>query len=455
VKLKKMSVTGLFGLFNHEVPFNLEDRLTLIHAPNGFGKTVILKLISAFFGGSLSAFREYEYRTIIFEFDVGDKVTIDQIPVQTETAIPARRRVERTFKITYEDGAEQRIYDSEEWRSSENLRNFNSPSSVERFIPQLHRTATDRWYDSSRGDTLSLPEVVERYDAALPRSVRSRVRIPEWLEQVRGAFNCRLINTQRLYTTEKTERHGQSDETTTLTVKTYSSDLATQISRTLATGAVVAQVLDQTFPNRILASMKSVDPLPSEHTLRTELSELVKRREQLASVGLLDSPEASDLMFHDQFDDNTRRLFTVYIDDTSRKLHVYADMLAKLQLFVDILNSRLQFKPMIIDKEAGFKFIDRRNKRIAPEHLSSGEQHELVLNFDLLFKSEKNTLILIDEPEISLHIAWQKRFIPDLERIIQLTGIDAVLCTHSPQLVGGYMNLAVQLRGPDDAQFDD
>jgi len=54
------------------------------------------------------------------------------------------------------------------------------------------------------------------------------------------------------------------------------------------------------------------------------------------------------------------------------------------------------------------------------ESLSSGEQHELVLLYDLLFKTKKDTLLLVDEPEISLHIAWQKQFLSDLRRIIAL-----------------------------------
>ena len=34
--------------------------------------------------------------------------------------------------------------------------------------------------------------------------------------------------------------------------------------------------------------------------------------------------------------------------------------------------------------------------------LSSGEQHELVLAYDLLFKVKEKSLVLIDEPELSL-----------------------------------------------------
>lgn len=86
---------------------------------------------------------------------------------------------------------------------------------------------------------------------------------------------------------------------------------------------------------------------------------------------------------------------------------------------------------------------------VDPKDLSSGEQHELVLFFDLIFGQSEGRLILIDEPEISLHIAWQKRFIPDIKRIIALSPMDVVISTHSPQLISHYRNL-VETLGVDD-----
>ena len=47
MRIKKVIVKGLFGTFNHEITLNLKDRITIIHAPNGYGKTTILKLIDA------------------------------------------------------------------------------------------------------------------------------------------------------------------------------------------------------------------------------------------------------------------------------------------------------------------------------------------------------------------------------------------------------------------------
>jgi predicted ATPase len=56
---------------------------------------------------------------------------------------------------------------------------------------------------------------------------------------------------------------------------------------------------------------------------------------------------------------------------------------------------------------------------------------------------------MIDEPELSLHVAWQKTFIESLRRIIALNGFDVILATHAPALVAKHLSLAVEL-GPVD-----
>ena len=41
MKIKEISVLNLFGLFDHTIEFKLEDHITIIHGPNGFGKTIL------------------------------------------------------------------------------------------------------------------------------------------------------------------------------------------------------------------------------------------------------------------------------------------------------------------------------------------------------------------------------------------------------------------------------
>ena len=73
--------------------------------------------------------------------------------------------------------------------------------------------------------------------------------------------------------------------------------------------------------------------------------------------------------------------------------------------------------------------------------LSSGEQHEIVLLFELLFETKPNSLILIDEPELSLHVAWQREMLKDLQEIADLSDFRAILATHSPQIINDRWDL--------------
>jgi predicted ATP-dependent endonuclease of OLD family len=78
--------------------------------------------------------------------------------------------------------------------------------------------------------------------------------------------------------------------------------------------------------------------------------------------------------------------------------------------------------------------------------LSSGEQHFFVLFFRLIFiDSNQNKLVLIDEPELSLHPRWQVRFIDDLERIREIASIDFILASHSPLIFQGHIDLGRDL----------
>ena len=44
----------------------------------------------------------------------------------------------------------------------------------------------------------------------------------------------------------------------------------------------------------------------------------------------------------------------------------------------------------------------------SPMYLSSGELHLFIIFYEIIFNTYKNSLILIDEPELSFHISWQQ-----------------------------------------------
>ena len=116
-----------------------------------------------------------------------------------------------------------------------------------------------------------------------------------------------------------------------------------------------------------------------------------------------------------------------------------------MELFTNIINSRLNFKKIKISRDNGIIVIDDNDEEIELRKLSSGEQQEIVLFYKLIFDVEENILLLIDEPEISLHILWQKKFMDDLLNIINHKKIKVIVATHSPQIISNHLDKQIDL----------
>jgi predicted ATPase len=82
---------------------------------------------------------------------------------------------------------------------------------------------------------------------------------------------------------------------------------------------------------------------------------------------------------------------------------------------------------------------DRKTKdKVHFHQASSGQQCMLLLFLGLSGVMANNSLVCIDEPEISLHPKWQAEFIGLLqEAFSHYTGCHFLIATHSPQVVSG------------------
>jgi predicted ATP-binding protein involved in virulence len=152
----------------------------------------------------------------------------------------------------------------------------------------------------------------------------------------------------------------------------------------------------------------------------------------------------------DYSEDDAKALL-VYLNDLEQKSAVFDDLLEKLELFTSILNERrFTFKSINISRDKGFYFKTVTGSELELSQLSSGEQHEVVLLYELIFKTRASILVLIDEPEISLHITWQKEFLADLLKIIKLQNFQVLIATHSPSIINDRWDLVYNLEKLDD-----
>jgi predicted ATP-binding protein involved in virulence len=185
--------------------------------------------------------------------------------------------------------------------------------------------------------------------------------------------------------------------------------------------------------------------------MKSRFGQIVELQSRLVEAGIIDKPETSDLnpdlLNNDMLKSPNTSLF---LNDTLNKLMIYKPLLERIELLKKLVNKRYLFKKLNINKYLGFEFIAKSGRSISPPQLSSGEQHLLVMFFDLIFKTQPGTLVLIDEPELSLHLIWQNDFLKALSQIIEINEIDIIIATHAPDLIQDRWDLTVELKGIED-----
>ncbi len=437
LRIRSIKVTGLFGLYDHLIGLK-EDRVTVIHGPNGVGKTVLLKLTNAFLSGRYNEIIRVPFRTFEILFDNNSVARID---------LDGKK-----VNITLEnfDSSAERVSIEGDYLSSHKL-----AAEIAESVPYFSQMGPEEWLDRRTDEVISPDELVSRSGDFVSKDKKKWTsREPKGLKEIRNRINVHFIEAQRLIRLSPPSadwRYRTPDRAMTATVQEYSKDLKRRLETSLANYAKQSQKLDQSFPQRLLQA--SVGPFNLEQ-LKRELQNVEATRARLKKIGILDSGDSTQDSYPLQISQLESlqpaqlSVMSVYARDTREKLAVLEELSERTELLLEVLNRKFTNKRVTISRDSGLAIFGRDEKAIPVTALSSGEQHELVLLYDLLFKVKPNTLVLIDEPELSLHISWQKGFLDDLLKIIELAQFDVLMATHSPYIVGDRSDLLVVL-SPD------
>ena len=108
-----------------------------------------------------------------------------------------------------------------------------------------------------------------------------------------------------------------------------------------------------------------------------------------------------------------------------------------------IAEPKLRFQNIIDDlfSDTGKKIVRTENEirfaqigeMLTPYQLSSGEKQMLAILLTVLVEDNRNYVLFMDEPEVSLHVEWQERLI---DLILELNpNVQIILTTHSPAVI--------------------
>lgn len=436
--LYQVRATKVLGHYNHSFTIDQKAGLSILYGPNGVGKTKLLEIVKAVTDLDGDQLLQLPFEEISLFYVNGD-------------VLSARRNVANNTAVAA-DVSQQKIGLELLYKSMPSVESVSWKYNNDDFLdwlaeePFLGFTEDGSWTDLRSDEPLDNDDLFTRFSTfqrrgRLRRRPLTQQKPPLELANFVEHIPSFLIETQRLRVEQKYDpdirRSLDRDRRVPparppLKIKSQADEIKQRLNEAQTAHSRETQKLDRTFLSRVLAQETSknwnADAIRERYEVQNQLRNRIGK---IASVEL-----DGEVPLPSELSDWALRLLSLYLEDTEKKLEPFKDLLEKIELLEQLVNRRLLNKILEVSERTGLEVRSAPSEvRIPLEQLSSGEQHQIILMYDLLFNVQKGSLVLIDEPEISLHVAWQKAFIPDVKRIAHMVGFQFVVATHSPLII--------------------
>lgn len=119
--------------------------------------------------------------------------------------------------------------------------------------------------------------------------------------------------------------------------------------------------------------------------------------------------------------------------------------LKSINKLIEVFNSHLYRNKKLVISEDGahIRYNSSKNDTHGLDKLSSGERHLLTFLTLFLIIGRGRNFYIIDEPEISLNMKWQRELVPLLSELSPNSQI--IVATHSPSIANRNSNYLVEL----------
>lgn len=445
--IKQLRVEKLFGQFTYTINFK-PTGIAIITGPNGYGKSTILKIIASIVDEGLYEVCQYPFQKLNIVPLSGNEFYIEK---------NGKNDIE-VNKVKLQMMTSREI---EQWSSRHSLK------YVERIGP-------NQYFDRRTGNILDDEEVamLREQTSETKAIIKDRLIAVNFLRAKRekrttstfktldeeystfkkSLGNIKFIREQRLLREEKRESryYGEEESEVIEVIKEIPNKLKEQIQNTVIRYSQIASQLDSTYPKRLFAENIQL----SQKNYLEKLGDIILKQEKIFDYKLIQDMHISSPDIHQEYKPELSTALSIYLSDTTTKLEVFDELVAKIELYKNILDKKLFNKYVDISAVFGLKIVRKDGMELSLDKLSSGEKQIIVLYYDLIFGLENKTILLIDEPEISLHVAWQREMLDDFNKIVllQKDQLSIIVATHSPQLINNHWNMVIDLGAANEVQ---
>lgn len=416
--IEHLVIKDLYNLYSYDIKFENEPNIQIITGPNGFGKTTILQIVSHFYSGKFWYFYFLPFSSIDLILSDGIKCTFtkeinsskgDNGDTEDKTLVDAFLSISfYDSKGLIESGKLDIAYISNllKYNGIDPLADFDFSQVVER-MDVLYNITADSYIHNTFSKVLDLLGDKEFLFI-------KEQRLIGYLRKSKDSFPIKTVDDIKDYI----------ESFFNLAQKVYNAKSMT---------------VDGSFVKRLSnMSEKSKFKHIKRDAIHEEVLAKIARYKKYGLVG--------DLAVVEKLGVHYEEVLKLYLSDLNSKLDILKQFYDKLSLFDGLITSKgLAYKHLEF-KDGTMKVIsDSTNKEIPLHSLSSGEQNLFVLCYKLVFGLNNQHIVLIDEPENSLHMAWLDELLSDYEKIAQLSKCQMIIATHSPTFIHGRWDLTYDL----------
>ena len=386
--INRIAVEKLFGIYDYNLPLFSNDNVSIIHAPNGMGKTTLLRLIDAVINYDLQYLDDVPFSRIELFTDRGTSVGVEKKDINDSLLSGEDSRGLINFMAHSRKSSLDFPFIYFYFNKKKNIQRYrvSLDSSI---VMELRRfyAYTNRYYDGI-GDMPSselgkMPNIADYYMDSGIKNILEPFKTQSTIHYIEANRVFRLPKKAAGNIRSKVLRSRLSDSELERIVE-CSSLLKDKFSQYRALKETKSDSLDRTFPKRVIdvyLHRRGIrNKIITEQSIKERLQTLSEKRKELQAIGLLADTEETVIGIEDIIPEETLDMLDVYIEDNMEKLSIYDEFKRQLEIFMDIINERNGFsnKQMVIDGENGITFISLDGQVTPLQKLSSGEKVFLI-----------------------------------------------------------------------------
>ena len=422
--LEKVEIKKFWGDKSITIDFN--KYVNFLIGVNGSGKTTVINMIAAALNADFHALDRLPFEKIL--------ITLKALHGNIKPSI----EVEKTLsKNSHYPHIVFRIRDK---------------TSEKPVIYMLDEIEEDRIF---RGRTREYYQVTYTSSGRQLKRAKSKTH-RSIIEHIESLTNARWLSIHRT----SGPFRGFEDRSYESTIDRKIDDLSTEFVKYFSLLNRQAQLEMEKFQKFIFLSLVSDQ---SRRSLFSFTSRIDPNKEKDALIQIfqlfkLDEKEFSDRVdkFFDEYNESVKRVNDrndqIKFDDFivllgTRRIHEVvqqwnkwtkkqSEIYKSRDNFFNIINAMMKRKYLIINEKNEIEVCTDSGKIFPLKYLSSGEKQLLILLGECLLQQQKPMIYIADEPELSLHVAWQENLVKNLRKINQNTQI--LFATHSPDIVSEF-----------------